>query len=368
MGRFSSLVLVLLAACGDNLDTDGVVGADQAIDPDGVSDPSDNVAAREVPSVCSSQSWTNITANTSMQVSVAPTPYGAVVLSTPRTGGELTGFVYDMRSHDMQMNKLGIPGTFTSVSASVLHNRVVSTAVEGNAVFLHTLDDDLGNPQYTAKMTGRLVAEPAFFDTRTNDLVMPIAGDDGLWLHRFYDSFEPNGSKQVLATAPALSMGAAQMRDGLLISWSTANDCYIMATDTFEPGRTAHIPAQCNEPRMAVHSNGLEAVMVFDSEDGARIMNIFGTQFGGDARVMRPATSSPRVVFDGSRFWISYIDERGDLLVGFLDENRKLVTMSLAGPKPESQSYDLVMVDGSPWVVSLDTEGYAAYRMCLATL
>ena len=40
--------------------------------------------------------------------------------------------------------------------------------------------------------------------------------------------------------------------------------------------------------------------------------------------------------------------------------------MSLAGPQPHHQAYELAMVQGSPWVFALDANGYSAHRMCLA--
>ena len=85
----------------------------------------------------------------------------------------------------------------------------------------------------------------------------------------------------------------------------------------------------------------------------------------GDARLLRDSTSSPRAVFDGKNFWVSYLDARGDILVGFLDGDRKLVTMSLAGPRPDDQAYELLLVDGNPWVFALGNEGYTAHRMCV---
>jgi len=73
-------------------------------------------------------------------------------------------------------------------------------------------------------------------------------------------------------------------------------------------------------------------------------------------------------VFDGSRYWVSYIDARGDIVVGYLDGSNHLVSMALIGPKPARDAYELVMVDNHPWVFSVDpANGYMAHRMCLNT-
>jgi hypothetical protein len=40
--------------------------------------------------------------------------------------------------------------------------------------------------------------------------------------------------------------------------------------------------------------------------------------------------------------------------------------MARAGRRPTAGAYDLVMGDGSPWVVALDDTGeFSAYRMCV---
>jgi hypothetical protein len=362
MGRFSSLVVLLLAACGDNL----VDGGTSPVPIDDV-DPSGNASElpRYVPSVCGVQTWsTNVTGgDAGMNVSVAPRADGAVVLATPRAGGLLTGFVLDTRMNMVSVNKVAIDGAFTQVVASYVHNRLVSTATQDGAVFMHLLDDDLSNPQLTAKLPGNYVADPAFFETQT-DLVMPIAGNDGLSLHRFNASFEAVESKLVVPSSPARSMTAAQMGAALLTSWSTDTECYIMMTSTFGGGLDTRLPVTCANQRIAVGDTG-QAVMVFDSVDGVRMMTIQPSQFGGNSRVLRDASAAPRTLFDGTNFWISYVDIRGDVIVGFLDANHQLVSMSLAGPKPEAGAYEMAIVDGSPWVFALGNEGYAAYRMCV---
>ena len=105
--------------------------------------------------------------------------------------------------------------------------------------------------------------------------------------------------------------------------------------------------------------------MLFDSSEGVRLMSIHTTMMGGDAHVIRRDGTSPRTLFDGTNFWVSYLDARGDILVGFLDAQRNIVTTSLAGPKPEQGAYELVLVDGNPWVFSLGDAGYSAYRLCV---
>lgn len=367
MGRFSSILVLLLgaAACGDNLgpgDTT-INGGSDHVDSSG----NQTAAPRFVPSVCGVQTYTTNLGGDAMQLSVAARPQGAVLLTTSTTGSLMSGFVLDDRMQMQAATKLAIDGAFTSVIASYRNDHLVSTAVQDGAVFMHLLDPDLGNPQYTAKLPGRLVSEPAFYNVQ-GDLVMPIAGNDGLWLHRFQDSFEPIDGKLMVPTKPARSMAAAQMGVATFIAWSTDSECYMYETSTFGAGIDTRIGVACSDPKIAVNQKTGEGVMAFNTSEGVRLMPINGTQFGGDSMLLRDSTSDPRVMFDGTNFWISYLDTRGDILVGFLDANHHPVTMSLAGPKPSSQAYDLVMIQGAPWVVSLDSGTASAYRLCVDTL
>ncbi|HTL32959.1 MAG TPA: hypothetical protein VL326_07535 [Kofleriaceae bacterium] len=367
MGRFSSILVLLLgaAACGDNLGPDdtSISGGTDQVDPSG----NQTATPRFVPSVCGVQTYTTNLSGDAMQLSVAARPQGAVLLTTSTTGSLMSGFVLDDRMQMQAATKLAIDGSFTSVVASYRNERLVSTAVQDGAVFMHLLDPDLGNPQYTAKLPGRLVSEPAFYNVQ-GDMVMPIAGDDGLWMGRFQDSFEPIDGKLMIPTKPARSMAAAQIGVATFVAWSTDSECYMYETSTYGAGVDTRLPVACNDPKLAVNQKTGDGVMAFNTSEGVRLMAFSNTSFGGDSALLRDSTSDPRVMFDGTNFWVSYLDTRGDILVGFLDANHNPITMSLAGPKPSSQAYDLVMIQGAPWVVSLDNGTASAYRLCVDTL
>ena len=74
---------------------------------------------------------------------------------------------------------------------------------------------------------------------------------------------------------------------------------------------------------------------------------------------------APRVVFDGSRYWVSYLNDHNDVIVGYIDGNNHLVSTSLNGPQPANDAYEMTMIDHNPWVFTLDANGYEAHKMCL---
>jgi hypothetical protein len=361
-------MLLLLAACGDNLgDVDGVgPGPTDDVNPVGTATPT----PRYVPSVCGVQSWTADLGTTrsgvGMNVSVAPRPEGAVMLATPRTGGSPIGIVLDTRMDMVSAPKLGIDGTFTQVVASYAQDRVTATGVSDGAVTVHVLGDDISINSQSAKVPGTQIADPAFYKSQ-HGVMMPVAGDDGLWFHLLDPSFNVVESKQVLATKPVRSMTAAQLGVAVMTAWSTDSECYLMLSSTFSAGPYTRVPFACPNPRISVDLKTGDGVVTFDSPEGVRALDIKAMLYGGGgaARLLRPETSAPRTLFDGTNHWVSYLDSRGDIIVGFLDANGQPVTMSLAGPKPAQGAYELVMVEHSPWVFSLGDDGYSAYRMCV---
>jgi len=197
-----------------------------------------------------------------------------------------------------------------------------------------------------------------------NDFVMPIAGNDGLWLHRLADSFEPLDSLQLLATDPVRALAATQLSTALLAAWSTDNDCYMMLTSRLAAGPYRHIAEACAQPRVAADPKTNIGVMVYAGAGGVRMMRFMGQSFDVMPSLVRESSHAPRVVWDGNRFWIGFLDVRGDVIVGFLDDKGEPVTMSLAGPQPDKAGFELAVVNGLPWVVTLDATGYTAHQMC----
>lgn len=366
MGRLSATLLLLLGACGDNLDGDGsVAGGTDDIQPNGNGD----VLPRYVPSVCSVNQWSaSNTGDRALNLSVIESPLGGATLVTaPQAGGTLFGFQLDPRM-DMigDGTKVPIDGTFSNVAVSYVQNRPVTTSIADGAIYVHMLDENLEFPQYITKIPGTHVAEPAFYLAQGN-LVMPVVNDTGLWMHRFDDGLEPLDVKHFKTTEPARSITVSQLGTAMMTAWSTDTQCHLHVNTTFEAGINAQVDAPCSEPKIAVNQTSGEGVMLFDSVEGVRLMTLHTTMMGGDARVIRPDASSPRTLFDGTNFWVSYLDARGDIVVGFLDANRNPVTMALGAPQPDRLGYELVNIEGSPWIFSIGDDGYSAYRMCVET-
>ena len=366
MGRFCASVLLLVGACGDNSEIDLGGSPDDQVEPGEVG----TVTPRYTPAVCGVMAWDpNLALDPAQDVSVAARPGGgATFFSAPLGGGTLTGFQLDPRMNMENGTVVKLPITnasFDKVAVSYIQNRPVSTAIADGAVYLHMLDNKLETAEYIAKLPALSISEPTFLYAQGN-LVMPVGTKDGLVMHRFVDdSLEPLDSKLFSSTKPVISVTSAQLQTNMMTAYSTETECYLMVNSTYEPGVSARVERACPSPRLAVNETNGDAKLLFDSPEGIRMMPIHLTMFGGDAPVLRSDATSPRTVFDGERFWISYLDARGDVVVGFLDEHNKPITMSLGAPQPERAGYELVMLDGAPTIFAVDEKGYTAYSMCV---
>jgi hypothetical protein len=320
---------------------------------------------RLVPTVCTTQAWSSdLVSISGVSVSVASSGNRATAIATPSGGGELVGLMLDPGHARMSSHKVELDG-YTQVIASVVGSRLAAAAISNAGVDLHLLDEDFTNPQHVAKLAGTTVAQPAIYNLG-DELVMPTLSNDGVWLHRFQDSFEPIASRHIATSKPAHSLSAAQVGIDLLAAWSTDDGCTVLRTNGDEPDFEANLAVECKDPRVALDPATGRGAMVFTSSDGVRVTALYDAKLGPTG-LMRAGATSPRVLFDGKRTWVSFLDERGDIIVGFVHGNQ-LLSMSLSGPKPHAGAYDLVMVNGVPWVFSLDEDGYAGYHMCIETL
>ncbi len=363
MGRFSATLLLLLGACGDNVDGEGLPpGPGQDVFPDG----NGTATPRYVPQVCGVASWST-DGDARINLSVAQgAEGGATFLTAPIGGGQLSGFTLNTREDIVSGEETRVPvdGSFESVSVTYVQGLPVSTAIAGTTISVHQLDPSFEFANLMTQIKGTHVSEPAFFRSSGN-LVMPVAGEDGLTVHRFYDSLEPLDSKTFVTTKPATSFAAAQVGAGIMSAWSTDTECYLHMTHTYEPGETARIVGACPGTRLSYNQKSGEGIMLFDSPEGIRLMSLYQLQQGGHPVVIRADATSPRTVFDGTNFWVSYLDERGDVGVGFLDASYRPVTIALGAMNPGADAYELTMIDGAPWVFTLDDSGYTGYKLCV---
>lgn len=365
MGRFSAIVF-LLAACGDN----NVVAPPLGVDPlggvDGTAPGPVALPTQFAPQVCGELSWTTSTVNTALDVAVVPRAAGAQVLAVPLAGGAMTAYSLD-KAMNLQTisSQLAINDAFTQVSASVVNGQLTATARDATSIRVNLLASDLSSAQQVAKLLPGYVSKPAFQSSDGVSFV-PVADDQGLRLERFNGAWQVS-TMRVATTDPATGVTAAPMDYSTVAAWATKSSCYMMTMFTASPGPLATMPEACTSPHLAIDSTTQVGQLVYESVDGIRIEMTKHTSFANASQLLRPEGTSPRILWDGHRFWISYLDQRGDIVVGYLDggDTGHYVSAAIIGAKPVASAYELVLIGGQVWAVSFDAAGYSAHRMCI---
>jgi len=361
MRVFWSMVM-LCGACGDNL----------LVDPEQETPPTEeptSVVPHFVPDVCSARSWPSIAyPDRDVDLTVVSTATGAAIFTVERAGGALRGFAIDA-SGKLETkeagNTLRDDHIFTSVSAAYIDERLVTAAVtdEGSVTF-DMIRPDLGATFNLSTARGTMVADLPITNVREQKLATVADATDGITGIRFDAAWQTMGT-EVLAAKPPRSITATRYREEAMVVWSTDTTCHLTRVAA-QRSSVRNFP--CVDSRIAVDPDTREGFMVYPEGDG-KIM-ISQIRVGGESeiantRLFLEHATSPKIVFDGSRFWISYIDARQDVIVGYLDDDGILVSTALEGTQPMGDGYELALINGAVWVFAVDGAGANAQRMCL---
>ena len=368
MGRLCALFLVV-AGCGDNMPGRTAPGTDGA-DFGGVGDPTPVQPVQFTASVCGLQTWTPTVAQSAPDslLLVAPGPTGAAVVAMPVKGGAMSGFTVDDRMMIANGGTDVLSGyTWQSAAISTVAGGLQISGVDSSTgdVRVALVDNNLALQSQILKTPGTLTA-PMF--TAYGERMTAVADNNGVTAWHYDREWNPTGSMLVLPTDPATSVTTSSYGETALVGWSTAAECYLARLPGFATADWGIVgDGPCPAARVAGDAAGQNAVVVYEYANTVHIAHVTANQLSPTTSLLRAYSSAPRVVYDGTRFWISYIGPHGDITVGFLDQYNRMQKLDLIGVRPQGSAYDLVMIGGSPWLVSLDTaNGFAAHELCVA--
>ncbi len=362
---FAISLAVMAGGCGDNLgDAVDDVGDNDLSEVDGVLD--DGLVAKLVPQVCATREWSNVFYDAKdADLAVVPMPLGAAVLSVPKVGGNLRGFLIDGRGLVMG-SPLGtkiLSGAFTSVSATRIDDRLVVGVSDGDAVTIDLVRDDLGATYELASEPGSVIGNEPVLHAR-GDRVTTLGGSGGLVATTFDGNWDAVSSEVIARSVPTY-MSSTSYGGDAMIAWSTESDCNIQRVAA---GLHSQISHACEGAQLAMSYEDGAGLMVYEGGESiwaSRILIGSHNEFASE-HVLTPNGEDPRVVFDGERFWVSYVSAHGSIVAGYIDEDGALTATSVGGVRPINGSYELAIINNSVWIVAIDaTDGFSAARMCL---
>lgn len=365
MRPFLAISLVVMTGCGDNLGGDGgdsdVTSGDQAPLED------NGIVSKLVPEVCGVRSWDTVVPTAKdVDLAVVQMPQGAGIFAVPKDGGYLQGFLVDGRGlimGDIQGTKVRTDGTWNGVSASNIDGRLVVGLTNGTKTSVAVVRDDLAEFRELAVVDGGVLGDAPLVHSRGARVA--ATGDvSGIVTSIFDQSWSQVGSEVIPVTAP-ISLTTAPYGTDAVLAWSTDNDCNL---SRLAAGTHSVQPFACRNAKLAMNFNDRSGELVFERGDGITLSDIRINSHGEIANEIPIISNgqSPRITFDGELYWISYLNEHGDIVVGYLDEDYSLVSTALEFTRPAHDAYELAVIDGAVWLYSLDGEtGFGAHKLCL---
>lgn len=366
MRSFIAISMALVAGCSDNLADDPVGPEDNHGDLTGGIDD-DGSVARLLPQVCSSRAWPEVLVEAKdTDLAVVSMTHGAAVLAVPRTGGSLRGFLIDGRGLVIG-NPTGtkiIGGNFTGLSATVADGRVVVGLVDGANVSVNVLRDDLGDFRSLASVNGSFVGDATVMHAR-GERITATGGANGMYMSSFDSAWAPSGT-ELLARSVPTSMTSTVYGNDAMVAWSTTTECHLQR---YASNIHSQQSFACANPRVATNYDDRSGQLVFEQGESIMIsdINVSATNELEKSNTLAPFGRAPRIVFDGTRYWISYLNVRGEIVVGYLDGKNTLVSMAVDGTQPFNDAYEIAIVNGGLWVYAVDAEtGFNAHKICLS--
>ena len=356
-------ILLLCAACGDNL----IVESEEEGPPVEEFPETERVAF--APDVCAVRAWPSMSfADRDVDLTVVPTVNGgAAVFTVDRAGGPLRGFAIDGRGELLtkeEGNTIRDDLAFTAVSAAYIDERLITAAVaDDGSIAIDMIRPDLGAHHNLIMARGTLIADLPIAHARDARLVT-VGDTNGLTAIRFNNAWQTNGT-QPIGNVNALSMTSTRYRDDTMIAWSTDSTCTLsrVAAEV-----TSTHDFACIGGRLAMNVPEHTGYIVYE-EGGDKLsisqITITDQNKITNQRVLVDGARSPKILFDGSRYWVSYINIRQDVVVGYVGPDGSLVSMALEGTQPYGEGYELALVNGGVWVFSVDGAGVNAQRLCL---
>src|SRR5262249_19693916 len=147
--------------------------------------------------------------------------------------------------------------------------------------------------------------------------------------------------------------------------WSTDTECHFERISSRTTGTMRMTNDACRYARLA--STGDQVAMAYENNNNnvGFVVDDAGTVALANA-ITIPNADSPRVVWSGSTYWLSYVDSDGKITIGYVDTDGMLLTTQLPDPAPTKFGYELAMYDGQPWLFSVDQAMKVnAARLCV---
>ncbi len=180
------------------------------------------------------------------------------------------------------------------------------------------------------------------------------------------------GSTRAIArSAPVTRVAGADNADHVHAMWTEGTECRQGDLDLIPPapslGGNGMIGTDCNEPRIdSGPANGDSILTVWRSS--ASTIEAWHQGAVGDMGTRLSALGhSPRIRFDGTRFWVVWVDtQAGNVVrIAALEQDLTFATVDLVGwPLPSNEGFEVVKLDATVYLAMLVDEALWLLETC----
>jgi hypothetical protein len=249
---------------------------------------------------------------------------------------------------------------FTSTGANYVDGSLIATAVSASRALVQIIAPDLSTYTEIANLDGMYASEEAVLHANTARIT-PTACSGGLMVNP-YTGWTSDGTQLTLTSNQSTGLDSTPFGAEALSIWSTADSCHMVRHTSRNQGVATSLDTMaCRSPRLA--SDGTTALALY--EDGGMIQQLplAADTFGTVAPFA--SGSSPRVLFDGTQYWVGYLDPTGALVVGYLDGAGGFASVALPDATPDHDAFELAWIDNKLWDVSMDDTTMVTHQICL---
>jgi hypothetical protein len=246
--------------------------------------------------------------------------------------------------------------------ADVGQKLVLSTAT-GNTVALRILGRDLRTASTQNTLTQHVMGhdvypsdtsqKPRAFVTGVGtQIVVSNVADDGL-VDPAFSTFDVSGAVTDLTCTDGPNHAHCAWAEGTAPGKCTIADVYFNVPVPMVTGTTRWAD-ECRELRNASGPDRADSMIVVWSTPARTVEAHYAVSTGDKLGRIAQLGSAPKVRFDGTRFWIAWLDGQSQLQLSSFDLNGTIVPYSLAGWTPLGpEAFELVHRGGTTGVVML---------------
>ena len=357
MGRFLAIALVL-SGCGR-------LGFDPS-DP-GVPGPMDPppMPAPKTLQTCASSSFTTqlVTGVANLDVALAVTPTSATLFGVDKAGGDLRGIELGADFLSAGPATLVRAGNFSAASASYVDNKLFASAVSGAVVLVHIVPPGLGSSTQIAMLDGLYVAKDTML-LANGDRITPTSCSAGLTVNPYDPTWMPTASQLAVNTTMSTGLASTPFGADAMVVWSTMDACYLERVIHLGQGAGGMQGWACPSPRIAANAPASTGTLAYEGTDGVRLASFSADAVDAASTLVAPGATSPRIAFDGTTYWLAYLDQSGAIAVGYLDSTGAL-QVTTTDVTAAHDAFELTVANGQVWVVAAGVGGIESRQICL---